>query len=174
MRLNLAVIAVAGATMLVGIGCGEGEGTTEESSNDLITVTEMTLLPDGNWDTTSTRTVPRGPALRADVGNGVEVTQSPLYFIPCTNSWQVALWNGSGYSGNQVLCLNTNGNTGKVPIGWIFPARSVYTVTPLYVYDANNNVVFMSCTTSGRGNGSLSPAGTSVQEASLRTGACAF
>jgi hypothetical protein len=77
MRLNLAVIAIAGATMLAGLGCGEGDGTTDESTNELLNVTEMTLLPDGTWQTTSKRTVPRGPKLGQDIGDGVEVRQSP-------------------------------------------------------------------------------------------------
>jgi hypothetical protein len=172
MRLNLAVFAVAGATMFTAVGCGEGDAPSEESPSATVTITEMTQLPDGTWNTTS-HTAPRGPAFRPDVRDGVEARQSALYVNSACNGWQVALFSENGLVGNA-LCLNANGTSQRFNFAWIFPAKSVYTTTPLILYNANNTSVFLSCE-SGVGRYSLalpSPA-TSAQEAG-DVGACHF
>jgi hypothetical protein len=171
MRLNLAVFAVAGATMFTAVGCGEGDALTEESPSATITVTEMTQLPDGTWNTTS-RTVPRGPAFRPDVVDGVEARQSALYVNSACDGWQVALFAENGFGGNRI-CLNANGTSQKFNFGWIFSAKSVYTTVPLALYSANNTSVFLSCQNVGRYSLALPTPATSAQEAN-DVGACHF
>jgi hypothetical protein len=171
MRLNLAIFAVAGVTMFTATGCGEGAAPTDESPSATITVTKMTQLPDGTWSTTS-RTVTRAPTFRPDVGDGVEARQSALYVNSACNGWQVALFSETGFGGNA-LCLNANGTSQKFNFGWIFSAKSVYTTTPLYLYDANNNLSFVSCENVGRYSLALSKPATVAQEAG-DTGVCHF
>jgi hypothetical protein len=174
MRMNLAVLAVAGATMLAGLGCGEGDMPAEEAASALMTVTEMTQLPDGTWKTTSTRTIPRGPSFRQNVGDGVELQQDPLFVTPCSSNWSVALFRNTGLTGDA-LCLNPNGTNVRFNFAWIWPAKSVYTITPLYLFNANNSVVFLSCESGvGRYSLSLPSPATSAQEASSNSGACHF
>jgi hypothetical protein len=185
MRLNLTVVVMAGASMLAGIGCA-GEAPPEEPSgvngaatnpSGDITVTEITGHADGTWSRTS-HTIPGGTILggqtvRVDKGDGLETSQSALYVVPCSNNWEVALFKQTGLVGNDVICLYSNGNTAKFPFGWIWPARSVYTTTPLFLYDANNNLVFSSCSHVGRYSLNLSPAATTAQQAG-DTGVCHF
>jgi hypothetical protein len=175
MRLNLAVLALTGATMLTGVGCDVGDIPAEEQSADVVTVTEMTLLPDGNWRTTSERTIPRQQNLRSDVNpqNGVEVRQNPLYVVPCSGAFDIVLNSAEWFNGNY-LCLNTGGTNQTVNFGWIWPARSVLTYKPVFLYDANNSLVFFNCHATVKSNGAMWPPATVAKEANPRAAVCSF
>jgi hypothetical protein len=169
MRLNLATFAVGAATMLGAIGCGEGEATLEDSPGAPVTVTDMIQNPDGSW-TTTTRTIPGGQTFRPDLGDGVEARQSALAVTPCSGN-SVATYLGNNFSGH-ITCLTPTGTSDilQLPVY----ARSVVTITPIYLYDHLGNLIFFSCNNKLKFNGALPGLGTFIQEASQLSGVCHF
>jgi len=169
MRLNLAVLAVTGATMLAATGCDVGP--SEESPNGPLTVTEMTQLPDGTWKTTATHAVPAGYTVRPPgADDGVEAKQSAFQVNWFCGNWNVAVWSGTNFGGS-VVCYNRNCNGQKMNLP--FTGRSVYTTVPVALYNSSNAVVFSWNSFSQASNGALSPA-TQIQELATDQGFCHF